>query len=260
MSFRLAGIVSILSFVFATIISSCKKEKDLWQAQPSPEKLFPLELGKVDFFRLDSLTIDTKEESLVPNNYLIMEIVTAKSTDNLNRPVWRVERFISKDTTGKSEEWFPAGNYFVSEYPDKIEVIENNLRFIKLSAPLKRYHSWKGNSYLPADAYQNVFEFSIDNNMPNWNYTYSGINDSVQLPLDLAFNKVTTISHIDQSFNVNESTNTIVSKENFATREKSLEQYAEGVGLIYREQILWEYQPNRGNLNGYMLKMWRVNL
>jgi hypothetical protein len=96
--------------------------------------------------------------------------------------------------------------------------------------------------------------------MPNWDYTYAGINDSVTLPRDLGFNKVTTIAHIDQSFNVNETTNTVIAKENFATREKSIEQYAEEVGLIYREQILWEYQPNRGNLNGYMLKMWKVNL
>ncbi|MBU6158872.1 MAG: hypothetical protein KGP35_07570 [Bacteroidetes bacterium] len=260
MKLNYAGIILILTLPLTWLISGCKKEKEILQVKTSLEKLFPLEIGKVDFYRMDSLTIDTKEEELIPNPYLIMEIVTAISTDNLNHPVWRIERYMSKDTTGKSEEWLPAGNYFVAVYPEKIEVIENNLRFIKLTLPLKLSHYWRGNSYLPPDAYQNIFEFSIDNNMPNWNYTYTGINDSIHLPRDLTFGKVATVAHIDQSFNVIESTNTIESRENFATREKSMEQYAEEVGLIYREQILWEYQPNRGNLNGYMLKMWRVNL
>src|SRR5437660_1627405 len=59
---------------------------------------------------------------------------------------------------------------------------------------------------------------------------------------------------IDESLNV-----PIPSPDVSASRNYWIEKYARGIGLVYKEVVMWEYQPssgpNPGYFNGFGLKM-----
>lgn len=55
-------------------------------------------------------------------------------------------------------------------------MIEDNLRFIKMHMPLKEGFSWKGNRYLPTGPYQPKYNFTIDNNIDDWDFYYDNFS------------------------------------------------------------------------------------
>jgi hypothetical protein len=237
---------------------SCKKTTENITDEFPPASFFSLKTGDSAFYRLDSLEFTPgKQNPAQFNSYLIKEEVASVEKDNLGRPMWKMNRYINTDTTGKGV-WKNNGYYFIQILDQQVDIIENNIRFIRIKSPVRTNFFWKGNSYLPNEAYPD-YDFSIDNNMQNWNYTYKGVGTSEKIGYDNdPYDNVTTIELIDQSINVNENNNDILSSNNFASREKWIELYARQTGLIYKEQVLWEYQPVKQKKIGFLLRKWRV--
>jgi hypothetical protein len=210
-------------------------------------------------YRLDSLEFTVKlQNANILNSYLVKEFVTDTLRDNLNQLLWKITRYSNKDTSGKGF-WQYLGDYYVRIQQYQVDIIENNLNFIKLKAPVRESFSWTGNSILPVEAYPQ-FDFSIDDNMAGWNYNYLSVGATEVLEDNTSpFTGVCTIEHVNQSLNVDEEFNDVISSEVFASKELSIEKYAANKGLVYKEQALWEYQPTRGKKIGFVLKMWRIN-
>ena len=125
-----------------------------------------------------------------------------------------------------------------------LQVVENDLRFIKLIFPPQLNSSWNGNLYIgtdpgdPNDPY-NVFA--------NWNYYYENCD--------------TTVTIGSQTYNncivVSEANNVFITSKIVRT-----EIYAPNVGMIYQE---WESLQNNQNLtlgwdtgatSGFSIHMW----
>jgi hypothetical protein len=252
-------ILFICCFIGALFLPSCKKTVENYVDNYPPATFFSLKIGDSSFFRLDSLEFTSgRQNASQLNNYLLKEVVASIEKDNLDRPMWKINRYITKDTTGNGI-WRFNGYYFIQVLDQQVDIIENNLRFIRIKAPVRTNFFWKGNSYLPNESYPE-YDFSIDNNMQNWNYLYKNVGTTEIIGYNNEiFEEVISIEQIDQSINVNEFNNEVISANNFASREKWSEQYAQNTGLIYKEQILWEYQPVKQKKIGFLLKMWRVN-
>lgn len=250
----LSSLTSIL------LLSSCDKTTENYTDNYPPSSFFSLKVGDSCFFRIDSLEFTSSRQNANQlNSYLLKEVVSSIEYDNLNRPMWKINRYLNKDTTGEELVWINSGYYFIQILEQEVNIIENNLRFIRIKSPVRTNFFWKGNSYLPNEAYPE-YDFSIDNNMQNWNYLYANVGTTETIGYDNEiFQNVITIEQINQSINVNEVNNEFISATNFASREKWFEQYAQNIGLIYKEQILWEYQPIKQKKIGFLLKMWRVN-
>jgi len=249
---------SLCLIVAIFILSSCQKTNESFTEEYPVESFLSLKLGDSSFFRMDSLELTPFRQDFSKfNSYLVKEEVTDIVYDNLNQPFWKINRFISRDTTGDIR-WNAYGYYLIAARNNQLIMIEDNWRFIKMNAPVRNNFIWKGNSYLPNEAYPQ-YDFSIDNNMLKWDFTYTdvGITEIVGYNSN-AFENVVTIQQTDQTLNVDNNNNILVSNS-FATREKSIEKYAKNIGLVYREQILWEFQPTKGKKIGFMLKMWRIN-
>jgi len=240
------------------LINSCQKTKEEFIEEYPVQSFLPLKKGDSSFFRLDSIELTPFRQNFSAfNSYLIKEEVTDTVYDNLNQPYWKINRFIKKDTTGKGF-WNDYGYYLIAAKKDEMIMMEENLKFVKMKAPVRTSFFWKGNSYLPNEAFPE-YDFSIDNNMLKWNYTYLDVGTSEIIGTnDQPFDNVVTIEHVDQILNADFNNNILLSNS-FASREKSIEKYAKNIGLVYREQTLWEYQPTKGKKIGYMLKMWRIN-
>jgi hypothetical protein len=111
--------------------------------------------------------------------------------------------------------------------------------------------SWNGNNYLPYAPYQDVFQFSYQINTkwlpPTWNYTYSKVNKPFTIG-NKTYDSTVTVQQVNDSSNV-----PIVIDTLFASRTYWTETYAKNIGLIFRQTIMWEYQPAvNGNL-GYKI-------
>ncbi|MBS1599628.1 MAG: hypothetical protein JST75_15490 [Bacteroidetes bacterium] len=207
-----------------------------------------LQVGRYITYRMDSLQFINfgTQDTIV--SYLAKDIVTDSVVDNLGRPSWRVTRYLS-DTNGVTP-WVENEAYLITATREGVEMVENNLRFLKLVLPIADDYTWKGNSYIETSTIFSSYPYLDD-----WDYTY----DSVGLPYNLP------IGAIPNSFVVHQRD---VEKGNdtsfIRTRDYSVEAYAKGIGLIYKNFLHTEYQPPNistpvGTTTGYGLTLSMVD-
>ncbi len=219
------------------IISSCRKTSETIEAAPATE-YYLLEPGKYITYNLDSTVYINFGERDTVISYQVRDLVDEKFLDNAGRQAFRILRSIR---TGSSQQWRP-NNTFMAVYGEKgIEFIENNLRFLKLVDPVKNGFSWKGNSYIETGSFT-----SDVNYLEGWNYTY----DSVNVPLMLGqqvIDSTIKVIQADEVFGDDPSSPFAV----YGEKNYSVEKYAKGIGLIFKDFLHWEYTGPSGGSNGY---------
>ena len=249
---------SLLAVSIFTLFSCNEKEE--YNTDKLSEYII-LTPGKYITYRLDSLVFTNFGRNTEIHKYQVKHVIDAQITDNLGRPSYRVYVYI-RDSAGL-QPWQASGNtYFITPLADQMELIENNLRFIKIHAPVKDAFTWKGNKYLPSDTcggpYCPLYKFSNDDDIQEWDYYYDG-NPSSFSYRGINYSNVITIEEADESFNV-----PITVPGSYAAKTRSVERYSKNIGLAYREYELWEYQPNTGNpagpyKTGFGITMWMID-
>lgn len=225
----------------AVLIFSCKKETETFETEV-PVEYLPTQTGKFVTYRVDSTVFTNFGTVTTTRSYQEKHEIDARTTDNLGRPSYRVFRYI-RDTAG-TQAWKPSGSYLVTPTTNTVEVIENNLRFLKLAAPIREGKSWLGNQHLPQDAYDS-YSFSNDDIMADWEYSYTGVGETLSLN-GKTVNNVITVLQVDEAVNAPNTQPQAYGYINY-----SVEKYAKNIGLVYQELIMWEYQPNPSGGNGY---------
>ncbi len=257
---RYSLFISLLIFVF-----SCKK-KDAnfddtdFQKQRLTELTIPLEKGKYITYRVDSTVFTNFGRTTEVHSYLVKHIVDTLITDNLGRPSYRIFTYLS-DTTG-TEPWQPNGSYFITVLADRVEVIEDNMRIIKIHVPVRDGNTWKGNTYLAEDPYGAEYNFSNDDNMADWDFFFDGGLQSSVTIQDTTYDNVYTITE-------NNEVDPVLDPSDYGSVNISQEMYSMNIGLVYRELTMWEQQPNPSgnppNITydpyriGFGIKMWMVD-
>lgn len=248
--------ISFLLILFLTglQLTSCN-EKESFEPE-ALEKYIPIAPGKYITYRLDSLVFTNFGRTTETHRYQVKHQVDAQITDNQGRPAYRVFMYI-RDSAGLTP-WQAMGTYSVTLLGNQVEVQENNLRFIKLHAPITDGFNWKGNRYLPTDPYTSQFIFSNDDNMDDWDYYYDGRPATFSYQ-GRNYSEVLTVEQVDEAFNV-----PITSPNSYASRSRSVERYAKNIGLVFRQYELWEYQPNTGGSGGpyktgFGITMWMID-
>lgn len=248
---QLIGISSFLLF----ITSSCTSEKEELPTEQINEYML-LAPGKYITYRLDSLVFTNFGRTIETHRYQVKEQVDALITDNLGRPSYRVFRYL-RDSLGTTA-WQPSGTYYITPLADQVEVVEDNLRFIKLHMPLRENFSWKGNRYFPSEPYYPKYPFNNDISIQDWDYYYDGPSSTFSYRGN-TYNDVFTVEQYDESNNV-----PISSPGSYASKTRAVEKYAKNIGLVYREYELWDYQPNTGlpggpYYTGFGIKKWMID-
>lgn len=207
----------------------------------------PLQPGKYITYRLDSTVFTNFGAVTAIRSFQEKHVVDAQIPDALGRPAYRILRF-TRDTAG-TQPWAPAGTYFITPLNNTLELVENNLRFVKLVMPIKQDNTWKGNRYLPDDAYGPLFNFNNDFGMDAWDYTYSSVNGTALIK-GQTYTGVLTVDGINEAFNATAGTATVINPSLIAYVNYLQNKYAKGIGLIYEEYMMWEYQPPNGTGSG----------
>lgn len=244
----------------ATLLFSCNKKEDFTTEEL--KDYVPLLAGKYITYRVDSMVFTNFGRNTEIHKYQVKHVIDALITDNLGRPSYRVYRFIrdSVDVTSwtPAQPWTNSGTYFITPVSDQLELIEDNLRIIKLHLPIKASYSWKGNKYLPTDPYGQFYNFSNDDNMADWDFYYDGTSSSFSYKGN-NYSNVQTVEEANESFNV-----PITIPTAYAAKSRAVEKYSKNIGLVYREYELWEYQPNTGNpagpyKTGFGVTQWMID-
>jgi len=226
-------------FLFALLgaAGSCKREKESRQAE-TPDAYLNLASGKFLVYRLDSTVFPNAGRSVERRSYQERHLVDSLITNNQGEKVWRIFRFL-RDSAG-TQAWRPAGTYTIGVSGSRVEFTEDNLRVLRLLNPVREGATWRGNQFLPAQPYQPLYDFSIDDDMGAWEYRIMETDGSLTLN-GRSYAGVITVEHVDESINADIAVPTA-----YGARIRSVDKFAKGLGLIYQHFILWEYQPATG--------------
>jgi hypothetical protein len=226
-------------------------EKDDGFTSDAVTDYMQLQKGKYLLYRLDSLRFTDYGQRAVTISYQAKDVVEDSVTDNLGRSGLRVVRYLRALNSTNEADWKPLMTYHVIPTDNSIELNENNFRYIKLTTPVRDGRSWKGNGYLPDNPYQTLFDFSNDEDIQDWDYTYQNVGASLTLD-NKTYDNTISVLQIADSANLPIQANIPASKSYW------VEKYAKGVGLVYKEVEMWEYQPptsQSGYRHGYGLKL-----
>jgi hypothetical protein len=225
--------IAILSIV---ILATACKDKSLMLTSPPLSDYYPLTVKKSIIYRLDSTVTTSFGVSLTTHSYQVKDSIDAQVLDGLGRPSYRI--FRTYTDTFASAPYATMATFLATPVgTDWIEYLDNNLRFMKLRFPIQEGFSWPGNSFIDVTSTTNTaFNFFAD-----WDYTYQNVGKPDTVLGKIYPNTVTVMQRDetipDAAFNPN----------NYQQRNYSVEVYAKGIGLIYKNLLHYIYQPPTPN-------------
>ncbi len=196
----------------------CGKDTETLPLTPINE-LYPMQGGKTFTYRLDSSVLINFGASFVTRSYLIKDSIESTFLDNAGRKSFRIYRYITDTLQAKPFQY--STTYYTTVDTNKIEVVNNNLRFISLVNPVSENTSWGGNNFIAQPS------ISTNVSYANWNYQYQNIDQPFTVKKGIFQNTTTVLQVADSSI---------------YGKKYSVEVYAKGVGLIYKEMMLNFFQ------------------
>jgi hypothetical protein len=236
--------IFLLSIFLGVLQQACNKQTDEMET-PFPDEYFSLREGKFILYSLDSVRFVNFGQDDTTIHYHARDVVTEPYTDNTGKSGWKVVRYLRDASSTNDADWREDITYLIIPGRKRVEVVENNLRYDKLVLPVKAGYNWHGNSHLPYNPFHSLFDFSNDEDMHFWDYTYEQV-DAAYTVKGQSYNNTVYVSHVADSVNV-----PITFPQGLAYKNYSYEVYAKGIGLIEKHTEMWEYQPPAGSNPGY---------
>lgn len=193
--------------ILITLIS-CKKKTD-----PPVEVGYdyaPTTIGKYVVYDVDSIVYDDFTHDTLEFKYRIKEKLAENITDNEGRPAIKLIRYIKKYNPNISYDnmnWVIKDVWTYTKTNTTLEVVEEDVRFTKLSFPVNESATWNGNA---------------QNTLGEREYKYNYI-DKTESINGHSFDNVLYVEQKDDK------------GKNAIHREFYIEKYAKNVGLVYRE-------------------------
>lgn len=217
----------ILFFTLLVVSTSCKRnipEDDI----DLGKEYFPLIIGKHVVYTVDSFLYNDFTKKIDSFHYEIKNEIDDTFRDNENRLSYHITQY--KRYT-QQQPWLESQTFYITPTAFNVEVVENNLRFIKLVFPVRLNTRWNGNVYIPSS---NVPELQW---LSGWDYRYVNINESYNNGF-LYFDNTVTVNQANNYAGDSTDAN------KYSQRTFSREMYAKNIGLIQREIVNWDYQDN----------------
>ncbi len=192
--------------------------------------IYPLKPGKVFYYRLDSTVLANFNQNLVVHSYNAKDSVDNEFVDNEGRKSFIIFRYLRDTLNTKS--WTYTATYVATFDANRIEYVDNNLRFVVLTNLPKENNTWKGTQYINSILPSPLAYFN------NWDFQYQNIGQPFNVRKGI-IQDTYTVSQQDETL----PTGTPFNINNYHERSLSKEVYANGIGLIYKEFLRWVKQP-----------------
>lgn len=228
-------ILLLLTFSFL----SCKKESETLYYPPL-DKYYPLAVGKMFIYRVDSTILPAFNASLITKSYQAMDTIESTFNDNSGRLSYRIFRY-QRDTAGM-DPWTFAYTFVATPANNQVEYVENNFRFIKLHSPIKNDFSWQGNAYINTKS-DNLY-------LDGWNYTYNNFGQKFTTS-GITYDSTVTVAQQDEFSPDGPFDPTL----DYQQRNYSVEVYAKGIGLVYKDLLHWTWQKPKYEDGSYGIRL-----
>jgi hypothetical protein len=225
-----------LLLTIVCISSGCEKSESLTTAGQASD-YYPLQTGHRITYRLDSTVYIALNTIRATRSYIVQDRVEAETKDNLGQKAFVVRRWIRSNTD--TTQWTGNAAYLVVPLRQSIEIIDDNLRYIRIQQPLRNDFAWKGHRYI------NTLTDPHLQYLDDWTFTYAKTGQPFMAGTR-TFNETVTVNQRDEVINNPND------KTKLFSVSRSVEVYAKGVGLIYRDFLHETWQPpNASSASGY---------
>lgn len=215
----------LLPFVLLLVLSACSEESENVPLDFGYD-YFPLEVGKYRIYQVDSVIYDPKVNftAIDSSHSQMKEEIAGTFVDNSGAVVYRVERSFRPT----ADEPWQISKVFVQSV-DEIRAfqIEDNLRVIKMTFPLRVGEEWNANVFFDSTEIIIPVAGEAINLYKDWSWKVLSTRSPLTLG-NLSFSDVATFQLSDS--------------ENLIEQRRAFEQYASGIGLIYRELNILDTQ------------------
>jgi len=203
------------------MLVSCKKETasvnfDLGY------NYFPDDSGSYVIYKVDSVLYNNFDVNNLKrfSSYYLKEIITEQFIDNLGRTARKVERYT---TDSLNHNWRFSNVWYIVKTDRNIEKVEDNIRYIKLTFPVIKNNTWRGNKYVDTKPSFINLRFNSTYSF-DWTYSITGINENY------------TFSDAGETLS-SDSTLTVLQAADSSLIQKvySFERYARNIGMVYKE-------------------------
>ena len=213
-----------LLLISITIIfyNSCGTKLDPYSNDFSGSEYFPLEIGNTWIYEIDSIVYDNKGTKIDTIKHIVKEFISETFEDNSGNTNYLIERY-NKSATG-----WDISNVWAAYKNNKQAVRkEDNLIFIKMVFPVKKDVDWDGNAYF--DSENTIISIAGEpiKMYEYWNYKYISTGTTE----DIGANQYNDVATVEQ-----------VNYENSIEKRYSIEKYAKGTGLIYKNTVILNTQ------------------
>ncbi len=210
--------ITTLLFLF-----SCTTEEDNFQLETG-EEYFPLAIGKYTVYEMDSTIYDPNGAEMVRQSFTQLREEIVDTLRNANDElVYKIEQFTR---LGDTLPWTIQNVYTASIVNNQAQRTEENLKFIKMTFPVRDNNSWDGNAFIDDGTIVLVAGETIEM-FKGWDYRIKEV-DLVDTIGGQIFEPVVLIEQADN--------------ENAIELRSSVEKYAPNVGLIYKEISIFDTQ------------------
>ncbi|MBI1223670.1 MAG: hypothetical protein GC192_00410 [Bacteroidetes bacterium] len=207
-----------LTLFAALTVMACKKTKDDYSTELGLE-YFPLEIGKFMEYEVDSTIFDPNgDTSVFYSRTFVKEEIIDTLSDNNGNVLYKIEHF---ERTADTLPWVIKKVLSVSIQENQAIRTEDNLRFIKLTFPVKKNANWDGNIHFDEGLIVTVAGETLEM-FKGWKYRIRQVDEPLSIG-NFQFDETATVEEADN--------------ENLIELRKSSAIYAKGIGLVYRE--LW---------------------
>ena len=196
---------------------------------------YPLEVGNSIIYQLDSIVYFSQSGNPCAftdtSSHFLREEVVDVFEDNEGELNYIIERYTSQNQSGP---WQVTDVWNTKKTDTQVERVEENLRFIKMVFPVTDGATWNGNTFFQDTTIQ-LGGQAIDF-YKHWSSQYEyGMIDVAEEFNGLQFDSVMTVVQSEPS-------------ENKVNHRSSIEKYARGVGLIFKEMLILDTQCCGNNL------------
>ncbi|MFL5752201.1 MAG: hypothetical protein ACJ76F_02245 [Bacteroidia bacterium] len=198
-----------LCILALSLLLSCKKKENA-EVPDLGYDYYPATIGSYIEYDVDSTAYTPLPVDTIVSKFRIKEVIEEEITDNQGRPTLKIVRYkknYSATVPYNLMTWTLQDVWTANKTKTTAEVVEENVRYVKLAFPVADDASWNGNA---------------QNTMGDWEYKYSGM-DSPSSYNGLSFEKTVLVNQKKYL--------TAISYQYYT------EKYARGVGLIYKEII-----------------------
>jgi hypothetical protein len=224
-------------FIFFCILLalvSCKKDAVI----PPPDlgyNYYPGTIKSYVIYDVDSISYRQVQGDTLKYKFQIQEVMDTLITDNENRPTIKLIRYrknYSATIPYSQMTWTLQSVWVANKTTTSVQEVEQNLRYTKLAFPVNVNATWNGTAFAdtsqPASLYTNV---DVPVAAGGNTFTYAAVDVLLMLNGN-TFNKTLTVS---QFYNANA-----------LTYQNYYEQYARGVGLVYKHIENYVYAQSGG--------------